>query len=140
MSGTRRPVWTSTVPRVLLVLAVVLGLCAMHVLAAAVSRHHTAVPGASVSTSPAPAVDHAESVTSLQGTDHEHHRSTGDCVLFLSAGVALLVVLLAWATAQALRPSYRLTDPWLDQVIAATPWRGPPPWHWPRVSLCVIRV
>lgn len=71
--------------------------------------------------------------------DHNHH-AMGECVLFLSAGIALVVVLLAWIAARALRPSYRLTQLWLSKVIATTPWRGPPPWHWPRISLCVIRV
>lgn len=74
-----------------------------------------------------------------QVSDHEHH-AIGECVLFLSAGIAVLVVLVAWAAAQALRPSYWLTEPWLQKLTASTPWRGPPPWHWPRISLCVIRV
>ncbi|WP_432536339.1 hypothetical protein [Kineococcus arenarius] len=157
MSDARRPDWTTTVlPRVLLVGAVALGLCAMHVFAAAVSQHHAAVHAAA--SSPVTAVDHAPpgapatsadaSAASAQTTaqvttravDHEHHHSMADCVLFLSAGTALLVVLVAWAAAQALRPSYRLADPWLEKVTAGTPWRGPPPWRWPRISLCVIRV
>jgi hypothetical protein len=147
MPGARGSVWTLRVPRVVLVVAVVLGLCAMHVLAAAVSQHHAAVHGVSASTT---AMDHTPpgaaletpgtAPTTAQATDHEHHHGVADCVLFLSAGIAVLVILLAWAAARALRPSYRLTDPWLERTTTSTPWRGPPPWHWPRISLCVIRV
>jgi hypothetical protein len=142
VSDARRPAWTARVLlRVLLVVAMTLGLCAMHVLAAAVRQHHAAVQGttASMTTmdhapSGAPATAHARA----QAAEHDH--SMADCVLFLNAGIAVLVVLLAWAAARALRPSYRLADPWLKRATTSTPWRGPPPWHWPRICLCVIRV
>jgi hypothetical protein len=148
----RGSAWTLRVPRVVLVVAVVLGVCAMHVLAAVVGQHHTGVHGARVSMT---AMDHTPPDTALEtsttsalgtahitarATDHEHHHSMADCVLFLSAGIAVLVLLIAWAAARALRPSYRLVDPWLERATTSTPWRGPPPWHWPRISLCVIRV
>ncbi|GAA0306067.1 DUF6153 family protein [Kineococcus aurantiacus] len=152
MSDARGPARGPVVPRVLLVVALVLGLCAMHVLAAAVSRHHATVHATAHATTVhgtgghAPAGDHARPATApgtpaaVRTTDQHDHHATTDCVLFLSAGTALLVVLLAWAAARALRPSYRLLDPWPGRVTATTPWRGPPPWHWPRIRLCVIRV
>ncbi|MEW1960628.1 hypothetical protein [Kineococcus sp. NPDC059986] len=160
MRAASRPAATlSVLSRLLLVVAVTLGLSAMHVLAAAVSAGHEAVHDAGTAMSgPMPVSDHVAPVvpphgmgaahsptqagTHVQapGTDHEHHHPMGDCVPFLSAGIALLLVLFAWAAARALRPSYRLSAPWLGMVIATTPWRGPPPWHWPRINLCVIRV
>ncbi|WP_432562091.1 hypothetical protein [Kineococcus sp. SYSU DK003] len=160
MSVAHSLAWTATVlPRLLLVVAVTLGLCAMHVFAAAVDQHHAAVHAAA--SSPATAMTHASpdaptkpatsadasapsaqvaAQVTTQAAGHDHHGSMADCALFLSAGIALLVVFLAWAVARALRPSYWLADPWPKKVIAGTPWRGPPPWRWPRTSLCVIRV
>ena len=141
--------------RLLLVVALAVGLSAMHVLAGAVGQQHAQThvtsPGTLSSSAmsgmsgghghtlapPAPVA--ASPTSATQTSDHEHH-SAVDCVLFLSAGVALLVVLIAWAAARALRPSYRPADPWLKKATTSTPWRGPPPWHWPRISLCVIRV
>ncbi len=72
-------------------------------------------------------------------TNRAHHHAMGDCVLFLAAGIAVLVTLLAWATVRALRPGYWLLPAWWTQIATSTPWRGPPPWHWPRIHLCVIR-
>lgn len=155
--------------RVALVLALALGLCAMHVFAAAVSQQHAVVHGSTGSSmaamthahpgspttpgeagaTPTRALGQTSDQTSGQTTghvrvqtavDHEHHHAMGDCVLFLSAGIALVALLLVWVTARALRPSYWLLQSWLRKITATTPWRGPPPWHWPRISLCVIRV
>lgn len=71
----------------------------------------------------------------------EHdHGSVSDCVLFLGAGIALLVLLVAAAAARALRPSYWMLTGWPQVLMACTPWRGPPVWHWPRIHLCVIRI
>ncbi|MGI4895800.1 MAG: hypothetical protein ACRYF3_11880 [Janthinobacterium lividum] len=132
--------------RVLLVVALVLGLCAMHVVAAVVGRHHHAA--AHGGTDPVPAavevMEHIGSATTsiahAQTSLHDHHVAKGDCVLFLSAGIALLLVLVAWAAARALRCSPWLSRPWFATLEVITPWRGPPAWHWPRVSLGVIRV
>lgn len=134
--------------RVLLVAALAVGLCAMHVFAAAVSQHHAMSHGAMAEAPTVMAMDQhsplvpaaAAVTTTAATTDHGHHHSMADCVLFLSAGVALLVVLVACAAARALRSSYWLQVPWPRALVLTTPWRGPPPWHWPRVSLCVIRV
>lgn len=152
VSPTRRPAWTASVlVRVAVVVAVVLGLCAMHVLAATGSSHrmraevavssHSTVGGAGQPTAPM-ASGHgspANTRTAAAVGALEHHDSMTDCVLFLSAGIALLV-LIAWVAAKALRPAYWPGDVWLQKAIASTPWRGPPPWHWPRIYLCVIRV
>jgi len=150
MNDVRSRAWAQqALMRALLVVAVAVGLCAMHVFAAAVSQHHAMTPEA---TAEAPAVmavaQHsplapaaaATSTTTATPTDHGHHHSMADCVLFLSAGVALLVVLVACAAGRALRSSYWLQAPWPQALVLITPWRGPPPWQWPRVSLCVIRV
>jgi len=135
--------------RVLLVAALAVGLCAMHVFAAAVSQHHAMTHEATAEAPAVMAMDHhsplapataATSSTTAAPSDHGHHHSMADCVLFLSAGVALLVALVACTTARALRSSYWLQTLWPRALVLVTPWRGPPPWHWPRVSLCVIRV
>lgn len=141
--------------RLLLVVALAVGLSAMHVLAGAVGQQHAQThvtsPGTLSSSAmsgmsgghghtlapPAPVA--ASPTSATQTSDHEHH-SAVDCVLFLSAGVALLGSLIAWAAARALRPAYWPTGSWLKAATAITPWRGPPSWHWPRIHLCVIRV
>lgn len=153
VNGRRERGGTSSVlVRGLLVVAVILGLCAMHVLAAGVDQQHRAVHDAT-----ATAVQHPRSAPAQAGgrdfvsvtataqvmahaTEHDHHHAMGDCVLFLAAGIAVLVTLLAWATVRALRPGYWLLPAWWTQIATSTPWRGPPPWHWPRIHLCVIRV
>jgi hypothetical protein len=145
----------SVVLRLLLVAALAVGLSAMHVLAGVVGQQHAeahgtlsgTMSGPSVSgvsgghghmlVGPAPAA--ASPTSAAQASDHEHH-SAVDCVLFLSAGVALLGILVAWAAARALRPASWPVGSWLKAATAITPWRGPPPWHWPRIHLCVIRV
>jgi hypothetical protein len=171
--------------RALLVCAVILGLCAMHVFAA-LGQHHDPLRGALAPGAPAvgaPTVDgpamgdpsaeepaaqesvmvllmhHGSTSGSVASTaastadapaasttsavsaamKHDHHPML-DCVLFLSAGIALLVVLVAYAAARALRASYWVFSCWPRAATASTPQRGPPPWRWPRVSLCVIRV
>jgi len=137
--------------RLLLVVALAVGLSAMHVLAGVVGQQHAETHGTSPASAmsgmsgghghtlagPAPAA--ASPTAATQASDHEHH-SAVDCVLFLSAGVALLGILVAWAAARALRPDGWPTGSWLKTATAITPWRGPPPWHWPRIRLCVIRV
>ncbi|WP_369068306.1 hypothetical protein [Kineococcus terrestris] len=164
MRRTAGPVtgW-SLLPRLLLVVALGAGLSAMHVLAAAVGPQRTSghassrtagdAPGHVGSAPPHGLAPVSGAVASTGGStepheaaragarlgEHDHH-PTGECVLFLSAGVALVLVLLARSTAQALRASYRLAGAWPRQRTATTPWRGPPPWRWPRVALCVIRV
>jgi len=142
--------------RLLLVAALAIGLSAMHVLAGGSGQQHAqarghlsapVVPGVpsahgamAVGASTVDASPTSVSPTSAsQVSDHVHHPSV-DCVLFLTAGVAMLGVLLAWAAARASRPSSWPADPWLTTVMASTPWRGPPPWRWPRIHLCVIRV
>jgi len=160
----------SVLLRLLLVVAVAVGLSAMHVLAGAVGQQHAETHGTSSGTSsgssmsgmtgghgyqlvsPAPAAASpaaaspaaaspaaASATSTAQASDHGHH-SAIDCVLFLSAGVALLGVLVAWAAARALRPAGWPVGSWLKAATAITPWRGPPSWHWPRIRLCVIRV
>jgi len=151
--GVCSPTWTQRVlVRVLLVVAVAVGLCAMHVFAAALSQHHSTTHEVmaqdSAVAAPAMTMDHSSttspavsaSTAAPAASDHGHHHSTADCVLFLSAGMALLVVLVACAAARALRPSYWLQASWPRTSMLIAPRRGPPPWHWPRVSLCVIRV
>ncbi|MCI2237805.1 hypothetical protein MN205_04790 [Kineococcus sp. TRM81007] len=176
MQQARRDVRTRPVLlRVLLVVAVVVGLCSMHVLAAAVSQHHAAVHETSRPTVVAAAADpaagaaggssssagHAAAsaarhrsssraeVPTFAGAaqagvqaadDHHDHHGVLDCVLFLSAGIAVLLVLVAWAAHCALRRSYRLLPAWRRALLTLTPWRGPPPMRWPRTCLCVIRV
>ncbi|NIZ91718.1 hypothetical protein [Kineococcus rubinsiae] len=142
--------------RLLLVAALAVGLSAMHVLAGgsgqqqAQARGHLNAPVVAGTPSAhgamavdASTVDASQTLVSptwaSQVSDHVHHPSV-DCVLFLSAGVAMLGVLLAWVAARALRPSSWPADPWLATVMVSTPWRGPPPWRWPRIRLCVIRV
>lgn len=152
VSHVRRPPWTAPVlVRVLVVVAVALGLCAMHVLAAAVGSAPVRAEVAVSSHSPVADVGHssasmavaeassASAQTAGPVSGSEHHDSMTECVLFLGAGIALLV-LIAWAATKALRPSYWPGDSWLKKTVASTPWRGPPPWHWPRIALCVIRV
>lgn len=145
MIKTRSHAWTTVVlSRVLLVVAVTLGLCAMHVFAAAVSQHHVAASMVTDSTmvmdhSAPVSSSHASDATGVIASDHSHH-SMADCVLFLNAGVVLLAALVTWAAARALRRFYGLPSLWAKSVMAITPWRGPPRWHWPRISLCVIRV
>ncbi|WP_432503451.1 hypothetical protein [Kineococcus arenarius] len=176
MQQARRDVRTRPVLlRVLLVVAVVVGLCSMHVLAAAVSQHHAAVHETSRPTVVAAAADPAAGTAGGSGSsagheaasaaphqsssragaptfagavhagvqavdDHHDHHGMLDCVLFLSAGIAMLLVLVAWAARCALRRSYWLLPAWRRALLTLTPWRGPPPWRWPRISLCVIRV
>lgn len=141
----------SVMLRLLLVVALAVGLSAMHVLAGVVGQQHAethgnmsgpSMGGASaghghmlIAAPPAA----ASPASAAQTGDHEHHSSV-DCVLFLSAGVVLLGVLVAWAAARALRPSCWPVGSWLKAATAITPWRGPPPWRWPRIHLCVIRV
>lgn len=157
VSHARRPAWTAPVlVRVLVVVAVVAGLCAMHVLAAVVGSHPMRAEAAISSHSPVADVGHSSaSMASAEGSfasgqvagpvsasEHhasKHHDSMTECVLFLGAGIALLV-LIAWAATKALRPSCWPGDSWLKKTVASTPWRGPPPWRWPRIALCVIRV
>jgi len=142
----------SMLVRLLLVVALAAGLSAMHVLAGVVGQQHAeahatssapAVGGMSgghghmLVTSSSAAV--ASPTSSTQASDHQHH-SAVDCVLFLSAGVLLLGVLVAWAAVRALRPACWPTASWPKASTAITPWRGPPPWRWPRIRLCVIRV
>ncbi|WP_432492507.1 DUF6153 family protein [Kineococcus gypseus] len=133
--------------RVVLVVALVVGLCAMHVLATAVGWHHAEAHDASASTTAvAPAGAHADhhagprAETRADVGEHRDHHDALDCVLALGAGVAALVVLVALAARRALRRSYRPAPAWPRSAVAVTPWRGPPPWRWPRTSLCVIRV
>ena len=152
VSDTRRRSWATTaLPRVLLVVAVTLGLCAMHVFAAAVSQRHAAAHDMTTAhdmTVSAVAVDHGAATASVaaHGTatthvsDHGDHHAMSDCVLFLSAGVALLMILIAWGVARALRCTHWPVPAWRQALMAITPWRGPPPWHWPRIALCVIRL
>jgi len=142
----------SVLLRLLLVAALAVGLSAMHVLAGVVGQQHSEAHG-TVSTSArsgmtgghghtlAPPASAATSPTAAtaQAGEHRHH-SAIDCVLFLSAGVVLLGILVAWAAARALRPDGWPTGSWLKAATAITPWRGPPPWRWPRIRLCVIRV
>lgn len=138
----------SWVLRLLLVVILGAGLSAMHVLSGAVGQQHDRAHQSAAAVGPATATmatGHGQMLTgdtlvfTAQTSHHDHH-AMADCVLFLSTGIAVLVVLLTWAAARALRPSCWLTEPWLGKVVATTPWRGPPPWHWPRISLCVIRV
>jgi hypothetical protein len=143
----------SVLLRLLLVAALAVGLSAMHVLAGVVGQQHSEAHG-TVSTSamsgmagghghtlapPTPTQASPTSAATAQASEHEHH-SAIDCVLFLSAGVVLLGILVAWAAARALRPACWPTGSWLKAATAITPWRGPPPWRWPRIHLCVIRV
>lgn len=175
------------IARCLLSTAVMLGLCAMHVLAAASSLTSAAssapaaaaavVPAAGAAAPPAfgpgtvgtthvgggesagapgsrvgmpptggghgrgHGVGHGGASALHQVAAGEHdHGSVSDCTLFLGAGTALLVLLVAVAAARASRPSYWMLTGWPQVLMACTPWRGPPAWHWPRIHLCVIRV
>lgn len=140
--------------RALLVVAVAVGLCGMHVFAATVGQHHAVARETAPVVSPvghgsAPWPHGAAAPTTMTtmttmttpaAPDHDRHGAMGGCVLFLGASIALLVVLVACAAARALRPSYGVAPCWPRTSMLITPWRGPPAWRWPRFSLCVMRV
>lgn len=152
MTDVRGHAWVQrSLMRALLVVAVVAGLCAMHVLAT-VGQHHAVARETAPVVS---AVDHASApsphsaaaptttttaMTTPAAPGHDRHGAMGGCVLFLGAGAALLVILVACAGARALRAPYGVTPCWPRTAVLITPWRGPPAWRRPRFSLCVIRV
>ena len=135
--------WTAKVlSRVVLVVALGLGLCAMHILSAGVSQHHSTVHEAAGTSAGAMVMAHSPALAApeMPAPEHDQHHPMADCVLFFSAGVTLLVALVAWAARRALRGTPALGSSWSRTASVITPWRGPPEWRWPRISLCVIRV
>jgi hypothetical protein len=71
---------------------------------------------------------------------HLQGHGAGDCVLFPTAGLAIVVLLMECAAARALRCRRLIARRWMQVVTSIAARRGPPPRHRPRIALCVMRV
>ncbi|NAE18323.1 hypothetical protein [Enterococcus hirae] len=150
--------------RALLLVAVLTGLGAMHVLASGSGTSHGSMPVAATTSTTTTTAEAMPTQTMTTGADADvastatvpgmaqtpvrykvgrspmgSHGLMDDCILFAATGIALLAALLA-AAARLSRGALKVPLP--HRLIAALVLerRGPPSWPQPRVALCVIRI